>query len=196
MPLDAAIIGWVFAPYCPWPQIRHIMVINFGIKIELLCIVTIAFLEAREKGTKRTPLYSADRSDVLRRKVERHDYIYSRRAQLTFSLYQMLTTDKSSLSYQTPKKLVKKLSLPIKIVQAVYIVHREYIQHEWRTRFRGTELWQLRSNLTTIHTTFKMRKKKASRGRFNVLWHVSITSLLSSKSRYITWKQSFPRKSY
>ncbi len=100
MPLDAAIITRVFALYRPGPRTRILWSSISESKIELLCIVTIAFFEAREKGTKRTPLYSADRSHELRRKVERHDYIAE---ELRYQ--KILTTHKSSLSYQTPKKL-------------------------------------------------------------------------------------------
>ena len=96
MPLDAAIIRRVFAPYRPGTRTRILWSSISASKIELLCIVTIAFFEAREKGTKRTPLYSADRSHELRRKVERHDYSRNQK---------IITTHKSSLSYQTPEKL-------------------------------------------------------------------------------------------
>jgi hypothetical protein len=47
------------------------MVINFSVKIELWRC-EIAFRSYRSKGTKQT-LYSAHRSDKLRRKVEQHD---------------------------------------------------------------------------------------------------------------------------
>ena len=76
MPLDAA-TGQLFVQYRPGGRHGH----RFWRTKSSCGVVEIAFQSLRSKGTKRT-LYSAQQSNKLRRKVERHDE--SQRAQLTF----------------------------------------------------------------------------------------------------------------